>query len=72
MPLNAKLMLTQQLGAWDNSAELVMVKAKDQVPDVRNEIQTAGYSLVIPRASDQLPDSHTLFDGFKRQVLPRL
>ena len=74
MPLNAKLMLTQQLGAWDNSAELVMVKAKDQVSDVRNEIQTAGYSLVNLRASYQWRQARidfgveNLFD--KRYDLP--
>jgi iron complex outermembrane receptor protein len=51
MPLNAKLALTQKLGGWDNSAELVMVQAKDSVSSVRNEIKTPGYSLVNLRAS---------------------
>jgi iron complex outermembrane receptor protein len=51
MPLNAKLTLTHQLGGWSNSAELVMVKAKNDVSDVRNEIKTPGYSLVNLRAS---------------------
>lgn len=46
MPLNAKLTITQKVGGWDNSAELVMVQAKDNVSVVRNEIKTPGYSLV--------------------------
>jgi iron complex outermembrane receptor protein len=51
MPLNAKLALTQQLGAWDNSMEFVAVKDKSNVSDVRNEIKTPGYSLVNLRTS---------------------
>lgn len=51
MPLNAKLTLTHRYGSWDNSAELVMAKSKHNVSDVRNEIETSGYSLVNLRAS---------------------
>ncbi|MDI6749724.1 MAG: TonB-dependent receptor [Rhodocyclaceae bacterium] len=51
MPLNAKLTLTHKLGGWDNAIELVMVKGKDKVSDVRNEIKTPGYSLINLRAS---------------------
>ncbi|MDD5325588.1 MAG: TonB-dependent receptor [Polaromonas sp.] len=51
MPLNAKLALTQKMGGWDNGIELVMVKAKDDISDVRNEIKTPGYSLVNLRGS---------------------
>lgn len=51
MPLNAKLTLTQKRGGWDNGLELVIVKNKDKVSDVRNEIKTPGYSLVNLRAS---------------------
>ena len=51
MPLNGKLTVTQNLGGWDNSLELVMVAAKDKVSDVRNEIKTPGYELVNLRAS---------------------
>lgn len=51
MPLNAKLALTQKLGGWDNSAELVMVQAKDNVSDMRNEIKTPGYGLLNLRGS---------------------
>ena len=51
MPLNAKLTLTHQIGGWRNSAELLTVKAKNDVSDVRNEIKTPGYSLVNLRSS---------------------
>jgi iron complex outermembrane receptor protein len=51
MPLNAKLALTHQLGGWDNSLELVMVKDKSNGSDMRNEIKTPGYSLVNARVS---------------------
>lgn len=51
MPLNAKLAVTHTTGGWANSAELVMVQAKDDVSSVRNEIKTPGYSLVNLRGS---------------------
>ncbi len=51
MPLNGKLVLTHRLGGWDNSVELVGVKAKTTVSSVRNEVRTPGYSLVNLRAS---------------------
>ncbi len=51
MPLNAKLMLTHKTGGWDNGVELVMVKSKDNVSEVRNETKTDGYSLVNLRSS---------------------
>ncbi len=51
MPLNAKLTLTQKFGAWNNGVELVMVKNKSNVSDVRNEIKTPGYGLANLRAS---------------------
>lgn len=51
MPLNAKLTLTHNYDRWENAMELQMVKAKDNVSDVRNEIKTAGYSLVNLRSS---------------------
>jgi iron complex outermembrane receptor protein len=51
MPLNARLTLMQKRGGWDNGVELVMVKAKDKVSDVRNEIKTPGYGLVNLRGS---------------------
>lgn len=51
MPLNARFTLTQKLAGWDNSLGVVMVQAKDNVSDVRNEVKTPGYSLVNLRAS---------------------
>lgn len=51
MPLNAKLTLTHQYGGWDNALELVMVKAKRDVSEVRNEVETPGYNLVNLRTS---------------------
>lgn len=51
MPLNARLTLTHRQGDWDNALELVLVQGKQDGSDVRNEIQTAGYSLVNLRAS---------------------
>ena len=51
MPLNAKLTLTHRYSGWDNGVEVVMVKSKDDVSDMRNEIKTAGYSLVNLRSS---------------------
>jgi len=53
MPLNAKLALTQQLGRWSNTLEGQFVAAKTDVSDVRNEIETAGYSLFNLRSSYQ-------------------
>jgi len=51
MPLNAKLIVMHKTGGWDNSLELVGVKAKTDVSAVRNEVKTAGYGLVNARAS---------------------
>lgn len=51
MPLNGKFALTQKLEGWDNRAELVMVQAKKNVSDMRNEIKTPGYGLVHLRGS---------------------
>jgi len=51
MPLNGRLTLTHKLGGWDNAIELVLVKAKDRVSSMRNELRTPGYGLVHLRAS---------------------
>ncbi|MFZ5653688.1 MAG: TonB-dependent receptor plug domain-containing protein [Pseudomonadota bacterium] len=51
MPLNARLTLTQQYGDWNNALEVVVVAAKDEVSDVRNEIETSGYYLANLRGS---------------------
>lgn len=46
MPGNARLRLTQRLGAWSNVLEVVGVARKDAVSRVRNELVTPGYGLV--------------------------
>jgi len=51
MPLHAKLTFTQRFGQWNNALELQVVRRKDQVSSMRNEIRTPGYSLVNVRAS---------------------
>jgi len=51
MPLNGKLALTQYSGGWSSAFEVVAVTSKDQVSDVRNEVQTAGYTLYNLRLS---------------------
>ena len=51
MPLNTKLTITHNYDRWDNAVELQMVKSKDNVSDMRNEIKTSGYSLVNLRSS---------------------
>ena len=50
MPLNAKLSVTQEWGSWRNTLEGVFVAAKDDVSDVRNEMQTTGYGLAHLRS----------------------
>jgi len=51
MPLNGKLTLTHDYQGWDNAVEVVMVQDKDRTSDIRNEIQTKGYSLLNLRSS---------------------
>jgi len=51
MPLNAKLSVVQRLGRWTNTAEVVLVDAKDDVSQIRNELKTAGYGLLNLRSS---------------------
>ncbi|WP_027854060.1 TonB-dependent receptor [Marinobacterium litorale] len=51
MPLNGRFTLTHQNNGWDNAIEWVVVDAKDDVSDLRNEIGTDGYSLLNLRTS---------------------
>jgi iron complex outermembrane receptor protein len=51
MPLNAKLALVHRLGGWTNTVEFQAVAAKTQVSQVRNEVETGGYSLFNLRSS---------------------
>lgn len=46
MPLNAKLTLQHQLGAWSNRVQARFVDSKTNVQAIRNEIKTPGYSLL--------------------------
>jgi iron complex outermembrane receptor protein len=50
MPLNAKLAVVQRLGNWTNTAEVLLVDAKDDVSHIRNELKTAGYGLLNLRS----------------------
>jgi iron complex outermembrane receptor protein len=45
MPLNTKLAVVQSMGSWTNTAEVQLVAVKTNVSQVRNEVQTGGYSL---------------------------
>ncbi len=45
MPLNGRFTLGHKLGGWDSSLEWVVVDAKDELSQVRNEIATSGYGL---------------------------
>jgi iron complex outermembrane recepter protein len=51
MPLTAKLALTQKRGRLTNTLEAQFVAAKNHVSDVRNEVETDGYSLFNLRTS---------------------
>ncbi|MDQ1316178.1 MAG: iron complex outerrane recepter protein [Pseudomonadota bacterium] len=51
MPLNAKLAVIQQQGAWTGTLEWQLVSAKTDVSAERNEMETAGYGLVNLRGS---------------------
>ncbi|MBA4502215.1 TonB-dependent receptor [Marinobacterium marinum] len=51
MPLNGRFTLTHQTGGWENGLEWIVVDDKDDTSDIRNELKTAGYSLINLRAS---------------------
>jgi len=51
MPLNAKLVFTQTLGAWQNTLEGEFVADKEDVSRVRNEMRTSSYGLAHLRSS---------------------
>ncbi|MDR9437466.1 MAG: TonB-dependent receptor, partial [Thiohalophilus sp.] len=51
MPLNAKLAVVQQKGAWQNTVEVELVDAKEDVSATRNEMQTESYGLLHLRSS---------------------
>jgi len=51
MPMNGRLVASYHLGVWSVSPELLAVGGKDQVSDVRNEIETEAYWLFNLRSS---------------------
>ncbi len=50
MPLNAEFAIEQKIGRWSNILEAVLVSAKDNVSQTRNELKTAGYGLINLRS----------------------
>jgi iron complex outermembrane receptor protein len=50
MPLNATLALLHEYGPWRNTLEGELVAAKDDISQVRNEMQTSGYGLINLRS----------------------
>lgn len=51
MPANARLGLVHELSGWVSTLELLGVQGKRRVSAVRNEMQTAGYSLIDVKTS---------------------
>jgi iron complex outermembrane receptor protein len=51
MPLNGKVTLTHDKGGWSNAVEIMVVDDKDDVSDIRNEIETSDFTLVHLRGS---------------------
>ncbi|MDD2897758.1 MAG: TonB-dependent receptor plug domain-containing protein [Desulfuromonadaceae bacterium] len=51
MPLNVKLAVVHRRGGWSTTAEFQAVDDKRHVSQVRNEMQTGGYSLFNLRSS---------------------
>jgi len=51
MPLNGRVAVMHRLSGWTNTAEVEMVDAKTKVSQVRNELQTGGFSLFHLRSS---------------------
>jgi iron complex outermembrane receptor protein len=50
-PLHGRLAFTHEAGGWKNRIELEFADDKEDVSDVRNEIETPGYGLVHVRSS---------------------
>lgn len=70
MPLNGKFSLVHKLGGWTGTAEWMVVAAKHNVSQVRNEIRTGGYGLLNLRGSYKWKNARldlaieNLFDRF--------
>ena len=56
MPLNATVGLEHQVNRWNSLVEVVMVTDKTEVSENRNEVKTAGYSLVNLKTSYTIKD----------------
>jgi iron complex outermembrane receptor protein len=55
MPLNATLTLTYKRGGWGAAMDWVLVRAKNDVSAVRNEVTTPGYGLLNVRVGYAWP-----------------
>ncbi|MFT4173517.1 MAG: TonB-dependent receptor [Rhodocyclaceae bacterium] len=62
-PLTLSLALSQRIGAWTQSVEARMVAAKRTLDAQRNEIRTAGYTLVNLRTEYRWDDRLTISAG---------
>jgi Outer membrane receptor proteins, mostly Fe transport len=51
MPLNSRLTLSHELGAWASAIEVVVVAEKSKVDNTRNELRTDEYALLNLRSS---------------------
>jgi iron complex outermembrane receptor protein len=51
MPFNARLVLEHRQGNWTNTVEEILVAAKNDVSQVRNEMKTGAYALLNLRSS---------------------
>ncbi len=51
MPLNARLTVVHRLNKWTNTVEVDLVDGKDDVSQVRNELETGSYALLHLRSS---------------------
>jgi len=63
MPLNARLALDHNLGAWSSSFETVLVASKNKASSVRAEQKTAGYAIANFRTSYKLAKTVRLDAG---------
>ena len=54
MPFNGSISLEQTKNKWTNAVELNLVDQKSQIDSRRNELKTAGYSIVNLRTSYKL------------------
>lgn len=51
MPLNSRLTLSHDLGAWASAIEVVVAAEKSKVDNTRNELRTDEYALLNLRTS---------------------